>query len=154
MLLSDFDYYICSLTLLHLSDLVACLQLPSAPEIPYECEYYTKPTLVEEPSKCTFSQLKAIKINGFKGHCNEMRLLKFLLEKAFSLEKLVLVMVPTLSKKDSCAQSESTQMPLLSDLHEQLLLLPKASSGARIVLCDYSEDDNSLRPIHTDVYSK
>lgn len=134
--------------------LVTCLQLPSFHVMPHVCEYYLKPPLVEEPSECAFNHLKTIKINGLKGHCNEMRLLKFLLEKAISLEKLVLVMAPTLSKKDSCAQSESTQKPLLSDLHEQLLLLPKASSGARIVMCDYSEADNSLCPIHADVYCK
>lgn len=127
------------------------LQLPSAPEIPYEHEYYMKPTLVEEPSKCAFNQLKVIKISGLKGHCNEMRLLKFLLEKAIILEKVVLVMAPT-SEKDLRTQSESIQKPLLSTLREQLLLLPKASSGAQIVLCEYSEDDKSLCPTHTDVY--
>lgn len=112
-----------------------------------------KPPLVEEPSECTLSQLKVIKISGLKGHCNEMRLLKFLLEKAIILEKVVLVMAAT-SEKDLRTQSESIQMPLLSNLRERLLLLPKASSGAQIVLCEYSEDDNSLCPKHTDVYCK
>ncbi|XXG59648.1 hypothetical protein AAC387_Pa04g1697 [Persea americana] len=129
------------------------IDLPSAPEIPYEYEYYMKPPLVEEPSECTLSQLKVIKISGLKGHCNEMRLLKFLLEKAIILEKVVLVMAAT-SEKDLRTQSESIQMPLLSNLRERLLLLPKASSGAQIVLCEYSEDDNSLCPKHTDVYCK
>lgn len=103
---------VCSLAKVHLSDVVACLQPPSAPV--YELNY-KKPPVVEEPSECAFNQLTAIKINGFKGHRNEMRLIKFLLEKAILLKKLVFVMAPV-SKEDSKSQSESTRMLVLSNL--------------------------------------
>lgn len=121
---------VCSPAKVHLSYLVAFLQLPSAPV--YELNY-KKPPVVEEPSECAFNQLTAIKINGFKGHRNEMRLIKFLLEKAILLKKLVLVMAPV-SKEDSKSQSESTRMLLLSNLREQLLLLPIASGGRVLAL--------------------
>ncbi|RWR90832.1 F-box/FBD/LRR-repeat-like protein [Cinnamomum micranthum f. kanehirae] len=127
------------------------IYLPSAPEIPYEYDYYMKPPLVEEPSERAFNHFKVIKISGFKGHCDETRLLKTLLEKAIISEKVVLVLSPTL-EKDSRTRTESTQMP--SNLHEELLLLPKAASVAQIVLCAYSEDYDSLCPTQTNVYCK
>ncbi|XP_058089656.1 putative FBD-associated F-box protein At1g61330 isoform X2 [Magnolia sinica] len=103
---------------------------------------------VKETSECIFDKLKLIKITGIMGHRNEMRLVKFLLEKATVLEALILI-----GQKDSFLQSKFTQIQPLMLLHDQLLSLPKTSLDARIVLCEQSDDDNNLWPTHTEAYS-
>ncbi|XP_058089570.1 FBD-associated F-box protein At5g22730-like [Magnolia sinica] len=124
------------------------IQVPAIEMIEMDEHYNTQRMVVEEPSNCIFDNLKSIKITGFKGHRNEMRLVKFLLEKAIVLEALILIV-----KKDSTVYSEFTQILPLPSLHDQLVSLPKASSDARIVLCEQSDDDNKLVPTHTEVYS-
>ncbi|XP_058089597.1 F-box/FBD/LRR-repeat protein At1g13570-like [Magnolia sinica] len=111
-----------------------------------------------------FDHLKMIKFKNFHGFNQEVRLVEFFLEKAVVLESLVLV-APNESindniGNDSTSQSSGGVFPPfhkrkkapLSILHQQILLLPKASSNAQIFLYEYSEDDRSLQPTHTEIY--
>ncbi|XP_058089610.1 F-box/FBD/LRR-repeat protein At1g13570-like isoform X1 [Magnolia sinica] len=102
-----------------------------------------------------FDHLKMIKINNFCGCKDDLQLVEFFLEKAVVLESLVLV-APKESIKnniddDSTSQLETTEVPVRI-LREQLPLLSKASPNAQIVLYEYSEDDRSFHPTHTEVY--
>ncbi|XP_077242104.1 F-box/FBD/LRR-repeat protein At1g13570-like [Tasmannia lanceolata] len=125
------------------------IELPKTPE---NCPMEEDEGAPAGPVKCVFDNLKTIKMSSFRGQKNEMLLVKFFLEKAIVLESLVLV-VPENSignvNKDysSASQSESLEMPLKL-LHEELLLLPKASRKAQIVLCENPQDYNSLCPAH------
>lgn len=107
------------------------------------------------PSDGVLHRLKTIKMSNFHGNEAEMKLVQFLLEKAIMLESLILVTpekgVENFSERNSASQTE-LDGARLSFLHEQLLLLPKASMDAQIVLYEYSENDYILCPTHTEVY--
>lgn len=113
--------------------------------------HYTMP-IGGGPPEFLFYHIKMIKINSFCGNKVEMELVKFLLEKAVVLEYMILV-TPRKGINDSMRTTPKISKEAeLRLLHEQLSLLPKASSNACIVLCEHSEDDNSFHPTHTEVY--
>lgn len=117
---------------------------------------------VEETSECIFNGLHTIKINNFQGSKAEMLLVKFLIEKAVNLESLVLVYLTSsyqeeginnmgmVSTSQSQLQSCETQLRLLQD---QLSILLKASSKARIVLYEQGKDESRLSPTHSGYYT-
>lgn len=115
--------------------------------------HFTMP--MEETSVCIFNHLKTIKINSFKGHKNDMRLAKFLLQKATELESLVLVApknnIDEDVEKHSALQATSSEKPS-QRLHKRLSLRPKASIAVQIILHEYWEDDDTLRPTHTEFH--
>ncbi|KAJ8618045.1 hypothetical protein MRB53_014231 [Persea americana] len=96
----------------------------------------TSDTMVQ-PTSFVFHHLKTIKINRFFGTSKQILMVKFLLEKAVTLETMVLV-IPV-------AKSKVAQLRLL---HEQLLLLSKGSTDARFVLKNLTEDDDSVLLTH------
>ncbi|KAJ4982379.1 hypothetical protein NE237_033216 [Protea cynaroides] len=116
---------------------------------------------VELPPSCVFAALRTIKIKNFHGSEAEMRLVEFVLEKAFILESLVLVSTHNsysggesgdMRKMDSpvecVSQSFQTQLRILED---QLESLPKASVGAKIIiLCEEWKDESTPFPTHTE----
>nr|CAD1823519.1 unnamed protein product [Ananas comosus var. bracteatus] len=116
------------------------IQLTTAPE---DSEYNNID--LQEPPGVPFNQLKVIKLSSFKGGNNEMRLVKFLLERAPVLEKMLIVPAPKALLKEDIISNE---------LKSELPLLPKASPQATIVLCEHSseEDDEALIPTHKELY--
>ncbi|KAJ8617255.1 hypothetical protein MRB53_013441 [Persea americana] len=102
----------------------------------------------EEPSGCVFHRLKTITLNGFYGSGWQMMVVKFLLKKAVLLETIVLVTPKEGIEAYRRDESLSQAKPNVALLHEQLLLLPKVSTNAQIVLHEHSEDDNSLFCTH------
>lgn len=90
----------------------------------------------------------------------EMRLVRFLLERAVVLETMVLVTPPKVDLKGginheqykSVSEAISQNDIDLMVPHGQPSLLPKASR-ASIVLCEYSEDDKALTPKHTEYFT-
>lgn len=117
-------------------------------------------TSVQEPSDISFNHLKAIKLSNFKGDMGEMRLVRFLLERAVVLETMVLVTPPKTDLKgsinheqyNSASEAISQNNVDLIFLRGQLSLLPK-TSRANIVLCEYLQDDKALNPKHTEYFT-
>lgn len=72
--------------------------------------------------------LKMVKISNFHGYSNEILMVKFSQLRAVALEFLVLV--AAVEKANSTASFHTH----LCSVYEQLLLLPKASSKAQIML--------------------
>ncbi|KAJ0983168.1 hypothetical protein J5N97_011423 [Dioscorea zingiberensis] len=100
---------------------------------------------MQGPQYVDFNHLEVIKLTNFKGWGNEIRLLKFLLEKALVLESLIIVTAPLEKNK------KPSERRRLAILRGQLSKLPKASSQAHIVLCESCEDDKRCQPLHADV---
>ena len=113
----------------------------------------------KKPPDVIFNNLKVIKVNNFRGTTSELRLLKFLLQKAVVLQFLVIVAPPTDTKEEtdaehigSSSQCKPNERVGLRIFRGQLSVLPKASSNVHIVVCDYLDDDTGLNPLHTQVY--
>jgi FBD len=87
-----------------------------------------------------FQNLKWIKITNFEGSPIELKLVKFLLEKAIVLESIFLVM----KRCDKSNDSSSLRI-----VQEQISILPKASKDAHVVLCGSSDHDCMINPTHT-----
>eukprot|EP00268_Persea_americana_P029338 TRINITY_DN2837_c0_g1_i7.p1 TRINITY_DN2837_c0_g1~~TRINITY_DN2837_c0_g1_i7.p1 ORF type:complete len:170 (+),score=20.53 TRINITY_DN2837_c0_g1_i7:76-510(+) len=127
-----------------------------------------------QPSGCVFCCLKTIMINGFLGREKQMQMVKFLLQKAVVLETMVLVIPKEAINRSLRNDSISQLGPIMSDtdlvvipnkflfvgndsispakstvdvlrlLHEQLLLLPKVSTNAQLVLKEHTKDDDTI----------
>ncbi|RWR90839.1 F-box/LRR-repeat protein 13-like protein [Cinnamomum micranthum f. kanehirae] len=82
-----------------------------------------------QPSGCVFHCLKMIEMNGFYGDDKQMQMVTFFLEKAVKLDTIVLV-TPKEGTEGYVRYDEAS----FGFLHEQLLLLPKASRNARVVI--------------------
>lgn len=115
----------------------------------------------EEPPEGGFSNLKVVKMNGFKGHLNEMELAGVLLMNSTNLEQFAVV-APWGDNGEKCesstvklALSLSTQVSLFPEasakasITTQLSLLPKASAKASIILTE--NDTSQFRPFHSEV---
>lgn len=117
-------------------------------------------TVVQEPSDVVFSHLKMIKLSNFNGCAAEMRLVRFLLERAVVLVSLVIVTPQKTELKesmdvdqsDAVSEANSKDRLDLMMLREQLALLPKTSAGANVIVCEYMEDYETLNPTHTEYY--
>ncbi|KAK8921496.1 F-box/LRR-repeat protein [Platanthera zijinensis] len=99
----------------------------------------------EEPPKGCFSNLKFVKMNGFKGHLNEMQLAGVLLANSINLDNFVVV-APMGNNGENC---ESSTGNLLQYVFTELSLLPKASTKAAIILTE--TDIPKYRPVHFQV---
>lgn len=97
-------------------------------------------TAEKDTSDIVFQNLKWIKITNFGGSPLEIKLVKFLLEKATVLESIFLVM-------NQCDTSNDGLSLII--VQGQLSILPKASKDARIVLCGPSDRDCTITPTHT-----
>ena len=106
----------------------------------------------EVPPDVDFEYLKIIKLNSFKGHSNEMRLVRFLLEKAGSLESLVVVAPNELMGEEYNKNIMDGCPSFLHFFQLQLSRFTKASGSAQITLSEH--DDHKFRPTHWEVYSK
>ncbi|RWW25794.1 hypothetical protein GW17_00009849 [Ensete ventricosum] len=133
------------LTLCNLS-----LQLPTNMRDPFIEKYLV--VSEEVPPDVDFEYLKIIKLNSFKGHSNEMRLVRFLLEKAGSLESLVVVAPNELMGEEHNKNIMDGCPNFLHFLQLQLSRFAKASGSAQITLSEH--DDYKFRPTHWEVYSK
>ncbi|KAL5727360.1 hypothetical protein ACHQM5_000568 [Ranunculus cassubicifolius] len=107
----------------------------------------------EEPLSCVFSDLKTIKINQFRGTGPEIEMVKFFLQRACTLELMVLVAASESPPVEDTSivrdggrtlHSEKSMKPLL----DELVVLPKSSSDVQILLFDHGEVDTSLSPVH------
>lgn len=78
------------------------------------------------PFDCLQNYLKQIKISGFTGRTNEMKMLRFLLENAGVLEKMEIY-----HTADSSPQQEINSKGFQDNSHH-LLNLPRASPQAQI----------------------
>lgn len=105
----------------------------------------------EEPPEVDFEFLKMIKVNNFKGHNNEMRLVKFLLEKTSALEYFVVVAPKELTDDEYNKNVVDGSLDFLHYLHLQLTRITKASPRANIILIEH--DDCKFRPTRWEVYS-
>ncbi|XP_039131350.1 uncharacterized protein LOC120267737 [Dioscorea cayenensis subsp. rotundata] len=130
------------------------IQLPKFHENEYHSS--TQEPVVEEPSAITFNHLKVIKMNNFKGCKSEIRLVKFLLEKAIVLVDLLLVVPKKPCMEEHNSSSSGTHYYAdrreIEMIHGQLVSFPKSSPGAKVVLCEYDEDDQAIIPAHTEYY--
>ncbi|ONK74714.1 uncharacterized protein A4U43_C03F9390 [Asparagus officinalis] len=133
------------------------IRLPGYLEDPTGTEYI--PTALNQPTNVVFDHLKEIKLSNFRGCILEMRLVKFLLEKAITLERLVLIAPPM--ELNEGIKSDQVGLSLQSKFSEriglriirgQLSTLPKASLNVSIVVQEFFEDDMSLNPVHREVY--
>ncbi|XP_078149080.1 F-box protein At4g09920-like [Carex rostrata] len=96
-----------------------------------------------EPLDVVFKNLKWIKIANYDSSPHELKLVKFLLEKATVLESIFLVM-------NQCDISNNSSS--LRTVQEQLSSLPKASKDAQIVICGPLDRDCTMNPTHTRFY--
>lgn len=97
--------------------------------------FSSQDVMVPPPSSQVFQCLKTVKIAAFYDSDKQMEMVKFLLEKAVVLETMVLVTpdehMKSLLRKKGYPRYRRASLRLL---YKQLLLLPKASTNARIVL--------------------
>ncbi|XP_020591288.1 F-box/FBD/LRR-repeat protein At1g78750-like [Phalaenopsis equestris] len=119
------------------------LELPMSTCDPSMSTFLLVPT--EEPPKVGFSSLKFVKMNGFKGHLNEMLLAGVLLMKSGNLEHFAVV-APRGNNGEKCETSTANFLQCLST---KLSLLPKASAKASIILTE--NDTSQFRPVHSEV---
>ncbi|WOL16024.1 hypothetical protein Cni_G24806 [Canna indica] len=125
------------------------IELPTNMRDPFLEKYLT--VSEGEPPEVDFECLKTIKINNFKGHSNEMRLVKFLLEKASSLESLVVVSPKELVGDELNKNMVDGCPDFLHFFETQLTNFTRGSVSANITLSEH--DDRKFCPTHCGVYS-
>lgn len=117
-----------------LHDYVLPLQLPKEP---------TEASLDEvgeEPLNTGFDNLRIVKLMNFSWCCTEVRLVSFLLRKATSLHKLLIV------------SHNITPLDMPGVHEEDLLLLKEALADGKIMLMKV--DDDATQPYHYEVFIK
>lgn len=111
----------------------------------------------QQPLLGTFTNLKTIKINNFKGRTYEMLLVRILLWKATSLDSLMITThQPNMggnssTRKEVDRRHHADQPYLLNFLRLELSSMVKSSSNAEILVRDH--DDYRFRPTHHEIYS-
>ncbi|MQL84454.1 hypothetical protein Taro_016966 [Colocasia esculenta] len=115
---------------------------------------------IEQPQVVHFNQLRVIKMYNFKGTRSEMELVTLLLEKAPSLESLVLVAPPKPSGAGDGTIGDGRDGPSpglklvdamdMMILQGQVLALPRVWGAVQIVACENLEDDTKLRATHNE----
>ncbi|KAK9085121.1 hypothetical protein Sjap_025532 [Stephania japonica] len=105
----------------------------------------------EELATSSFDNLKTIKITNFHGAEIEMRLVKFFLSKSISLELMVLVAAQDSDLEKQIAGMNDS-MTNSSTIVDEVLIMPKASSKAKVVVCgDWGGDYKALSHTHANV---
>ncbi|KAJ4769369.1 FBD-associated F-box protein [Rhynchospora pubera] len=91
-----------------------------------------------------FQNLKWIKITNFGGTALELKLVRFLLEKAILLESIIFVFM---NQWDISNNSSSLRI-----IEGQLSVIQKASKDVNIVICGPLDHDCTINPTHTTFY--
>lgn len=102
----------------------------------------------EEPPREYLDKLKTIKIRNYKGHYNEVRLVRFLLAKATNLISLIII-APRENFEKEYSKDPSDW---LRSLHMQLSCFQKASESAQICFSEY--DIDGIQPTHSEAFFK
>jgi hypothetical protein len=132
-------YHFLQTLVLDLNLLLFCMQLN---EFSFEWGFYWELHQREilENFQHFFTNLKFIKVEGFKFEMRELQLVKFFLGKAVFLEALVLV-------TPSNGRTKFNTPDAL--IYDQFLCSWRASPKASIFICDHSSDRTSLHPKHS-----
>lgn len=117
---------------------------------------------VKDPLNVYFNHLKVVSIRNFLGCEGGMRLVSFLLEKAANLESLVLIMHPKFTDQimeiewsnNSVSGAASRKMNDLKSLNDEVLMLPKASAHANILLFEHEVGNMYWNPTHTEYFEE
>ena len=109
-----------------------CLQLPDDPEEGSHDE------VGEEPPEDCLDNVKIVKVVNFNWHHTEVELVRFLLRKASSLQKLLLVF------------SKAAQLDMPGVHGADLLLIHEALTNGKIMLSE--SDDVATQPYHYEVF--
>ena len=109
-----------------------CLQLPDDPEEGSHDE------VGEEPPEDCLDNVKIVKVVNFNWHHTEVELVSFLLRKASSLQKLLLVF------------SKAAQLDMPGVHGADLLLIHEALTNGKIMLSE--SDDVATQPYHYEVF--
>ncbi|KAJ4763967.1 F-box protein [Rhynchospora pubera] len=117
------------------------IQLPFPSK--FLCVESNSATAEEIISEIEFPSLKCIKIANFGGSSQELKLVKFFLEKAIMLESIFILM-------NQCDDSNNSLSRRI--IEGQLSVMPKASKDARIVICGQLDHDCSINPTHAKLY--
>lgn len=114
---------------------------------------------IQKPPDITFDNLKVIKMTNFLGSNNEMKLVKFLLERAAVLEYLLLVSPPfddtgCLAKQNvGIERTKPEERMCIKIILGQISMLPKASPEVCIKLVEFQQDEDIINPTHNNIYS-
>lgn len=115
---------------------------------------------IQMPPDIAFDNLKVIKMTNFQGSNNELKLVKFLLERAAVLEYLLLVSAPfddtgCLAKQnDGIEQTKPEERMCIKIILGQISMLPKASPEVCIKLVEFHQDEDTINPTHNNLYSR
>jgi hypothetical protein len=123
------------LIVMFLYDYGLSLQLPTSYRVPIDASH---DEVGEEPPEDGLDNLKIVKIMDFNWRRIEVLLVSFLLRKASSLHKLLIVS-PNVAPLDMPGVPEADQ-----------LLLKEAISNGKIVLSE--SDDAATQPYHSEVF--
>ncbi|KAK9085122.1 hypothetical protein Sjap_025533 [Stephania japonica] len=105
----------------------------------------------EELAACWLDNLKIVKITNFRGTTYEMRFVKVILSKCLSLEQMVIVAAQNFDQEKQMTQVSDSSTATRTAVGE-LLITPKVSNGARIVVCrDWEADSKNLSHTHANV---
>jgi len=91
----------------------------------------------EEPPEDDLYNLLMVKVMNFNWRCSEVQLVSFLLRKASSLRKLLIV-------------SPNVTPPDLPCVEADLLILKEALANGKIILSE--SDDITTQPYHSEVF--
>ena len=119
-----------------LNDCGLLLQLPSIPSDALVGQF---DRVGVEPPEEGLENLKVVKIANFNWNRNELQLVRFLLRKATSLQKLLLV-TPSLIPSNAAGIQKA-----------DLLFIAEASTNGKVILRD--SDDAATQPFHSDVFA-
>ncbi|KAG6530021.1 F-box/FBD/LRR-repeat protein At1g16930-like [Zingiber officinale] len=109
---------------------------------------------IQKPPDIAFDNLMVIKMTNFQGSNNEMKLVKFLLERAAALEYLLLVSPPfdgtdCLAKQNvEIEQTNPEERMWIKIILGQISVLPKASPEVCIKLVEFWQDEDTINPTH------
>ena len=115
------------------------LQLPTKMRDPY-LEKFLEVTMENPPPMSVFTNLKTIKINGFKGHHYEMRLVSFFWLNSSNLESLTIVCPQEREEEERSKRGWLIHCHCLQILRENV----------KFVMIE--DDDHRLRPTHEAYY--
>jgi hypothetical protein len=113
---------------------------------------------LDEYQSEAFENLMLLKMINFRGHDNEMRLVRLVLKKSTRLNQLILV-TPTSnlpkgsrSRKNQPKGLKKDHMDTPQFIETKLLSLRKASPNAQIILSE--PDDSAIEPLHCEGFVK
>ncbi|XP_047074919.1 guanine nucleotide-binding protein-like 3 homolog [Lolium rigidum] len=120
-------------------------------EVPEEDE-------LDEDQSEAFENLMLLKMINFRGHDNEMRLVRLVLKKSPRLNQLILF-TPTINHQKGSRSRKNQPKGLKKDhmdtpqfIETKLLSLRKASPNAQIILSE--PDDSAIEPLHCEGFVK